>query len=56
MDGRTDGGTDGRLASWNFQTNNSCMSRQVGVIKSNVKVQSSYLTKKMNTCMYIKYE
>ena len=43
-----DGRTDGRLASWNCQTNtcNSSMSRQVGVIKSNVKVQSSHLTKK----------
>ena len=50
MDERTDGRTDGRLASWNFQTNNSSMSRQVGVIKSNVKVQSSYLTK---TCICI---
>ena len=43
--------TDGRLASWNFQTNNSSMSRQVGVIKSNVKVQFSYPTK--NGCMYV---
>ena len=46
----TDGWTDGRLASWNFQTNNSSMSRQVGVIKSNVKVQFSYLTKK---CIHV---
>ena len=44
--------TDGRLVSWNFQTNNSSMSRQVGVIKSNVKVHSSHLTKQMYTCMY----
>ena len=50
-DGCTDGLTDGRLASWNFQTNNSSMSRQAGVIKSNVKVQFSYLTKKcINVC------
>ena len=42
--------TDGRTDNWNFQTNNSSMSRQVGVIKSNVKVQFSYLTKK---CMHV---
>ena len=45
-----DGWTDGRLASWNIQTNNNSMSRQVGVIKSNVKVQFSYLTKK---CIHV---
>ena len=53
-DGWTDGRTDGRLASWNFQTNNSSMSRQAGVIKSNVKVQFSYLTKKcIHVCMRV---
>ena len=50
-DGWTDGRTDGRLASWNFQTSNSSMSHQAGVIKSNVKVQFSYLTK--NVYMYV---